>query len=362
MAGFNSILLHGTLFVVLFLIVPYLFTHQVHNQLDIYLFKHKLKQHDNPVFFFVANMYNNEEVLPNWINEFMELANILGTENVFLSIFENDSRDSTSDLLGEFRNLLEQSNIKNKIVTSKGEFIRGNQERITYLTKIRNQGLVPLDDMISDESYGTTEGDVTFRHSFMNNKFSKLVFMNDIYFKAIDIIHLLATAGMEYDIACGLDFYTLFYDHYATRDMNGDWFSDYYPFVRHIPSQELARRGQPFTVYSCWNGGASMNPGPFLQSKLHFRANEPDAECIHSECFLICEDYRLLGYHRIFVNPNVKVTYKSSDYLLHQYLMPISDFFLALFHYPTPTYIAEGGGSLLSNLTVECGIPKKHNK
>lgn len=77
--------------------------------------------------------------------------------------------------------------------------------------------------------------------------------------KDVDIIRLLSTDDLEYDIVCGLDFYTRFYDHYATRDilflyyilssillwiyvhLNGDWFADHYPFVRHASSQALAR-------------------------------------------------------------------------------------------------------------------------
>lgn len=41
-------------------------------------------------------MYNNEAILPHWMDQFLEVASILGTENVFLSIFENGSMHSHS--------------------------------------------------------------------------------------------------------------------------------------------------------------------------------------------------------------------------------------------------------------------------
>ena len=34
-------------------------------------------------------MYNNEAILPNWTEEFIRVATIIGTSNVFLSVFEN---------------------------------------------------------------------------------------------------------------------------------------------------------------------------------------------------------------------------------------------------------------------------------
>lgn len=39
-------------------------------------------------------MYNNEVILPHWMEQFLKVANVIGTDNVFLSIFENGSISS----------------------------------------------------------------------------------------------------------------------------------------------------------------------------------------------------------------------------------------------------------------------------
>jgi len=245
--------------------------------------------------------------------------------------------------------------------------VRKASTRIPYLAKLRNLALAPLFDvlapLVADREpispiANLSESDKQFLHTFTHNKHSKLVFLNDIYFEAADIARLMTTADMDYDVACGLDFYTRFYDHYVTRDLNGDFFSDHFPFVRHRASQPLARRDQWFPVYSCWNGGVSMNPAPFLEKRLQFRADVTNQSCIPSECFLICEDFRRLGYPTVLLNPNVKVTYTKVDYLFHKYLVPVYNYLLALVHFPQPTYIASNANAVY-NLNVECGTPKR---
>lgn len=34
-------------------------------------------------------MYNNEAILPHWTEQFIRLSEVLGEQNVFLSVFEN---------------------------------------------------------------------------------------------------------------------------------------------------------------------------------------------------------------------------------------------------------------------------------
>jgi len=172
------------------------------------------------------------------------------------------------------------------------------------------------------------------------------------------MVRLIGTHHFNYDIACGLDFYTLFYDHYATRDINGNWFANVFPYSREATTQDLARRGEEFPVYSCWNGAAAMVVQPFSKYKLKFRGNEPDAKCIHSECFLICEDFRHLNFSDIYINPKVRVTYQWIDYMFQQYLMPIADFFFSLFYYPSPIQTSpEMLDHRSMNFDVQCGIP-----
>lgn len=49
--------------------------------------------------FLAMNLYQNEEVLPNFFQELPIILNQLGPQNVFVSIYENNSEDKTQELL-----------------------------------------------------------------------------------------------------------------------------------------------------------------------------------------------------------------------------------------------------------------------
>lgn len=46
------------------------------------------------------NLYQNEEILPTFFQELPIIINQLGAENVFVSVYENNSDDKTQELLG----------------------------------------------------------------------------------------------------------------------------------------------------------------------------------------------------------------------------------------------------------------------
>ena len=51
---------------------------------------------------------------------------------------------------------------------------------------------------------------------------TKVLFFNDIYFAYQDIIKLIDTNKMDYDLACALDFQNFkIYDLWVLRDING---------------------------------------------------------------------------------------------------------------------------------------------
>ena len=70
---------------------------------------------------------------------------------------------------------------------------------------------------------------------------------------------------------------------------------------------------EPYPVHRGISSHILSLPSPFkqkvtsMQNRLQFRADTTDPSCIHSECFLICEDFRRLGYPKVLLNPNVKV-------------------------------------------------------
>lgn len=114
--------------------------------------------------------------------------------------------------------------------------------------------------------------------------------------QAEDILELLLTNGMQYDMACAMDYtYFRMYDMWVTRDLNvmngghhsdtqppkalpaavsppvyvsmlviqGDVPSAWYPYIQESVSRSRVRQGLPFRVYSCWNGAVVL-PGEVL--------------------------------------------------------------------------------------------------
>ncbi|ODQ70985.1 hypothetical protein LIPSTDRAFT_5732 [Lipomyces starkeyi NRRL Y-11557] len=54
-------------------------------------------------YFIAANLWNNEAILDQWGKELIRAIEILGSENVYISIVENDSEDRTPEKLGAVR-------------------------------------------------------------------------------------------------------------------------------------------------------------------------------------------------------------------------------------------------------------------
>ncbi|PRP75751.1 capsular associated protein [Planoprotostelium fungivorum] len=257
---------------------------------------------NNQIRYFIAiNFYNNEAVLPHFMIQWER----------FVTIVEFFSRDKTPLFLDDFRRLADRLDIPHHIVTAKGTGRAPGMDRIEHLAAIRNRVLEPL----FNQSMG---GNNSFIWRQQPGEM-KIIFLNDIYFQAEDIMQLIQTRGGEFDFVCGLDFFFAFYDRWVTRDVVGEDFDDFYPYVRHEASQELFHSGTPFLVKSCWNGAAVFNAEPILNG-LRFRHSAND-NCPRSECYYMCRDLESL-YHqsRIYVNPNVRVAYSWKWYYYHNYV------------------------------------------
>ncbi|KAJ2816134.1 hypothetical protein GGI24_005816, partial [Coemansia furcata] len=111
-----------------------------------------------PVFI-AANLYNSENILPNMALQLLALADTLGHSRVFISIYENGSKDKTKEILGQFNSTLNTLSIAHQIRTDEAprpEHIH----RIEYLANVRNLALEPL--YSTDMKYDKT---VHFRFS-----------------------------------------------------------------------------------------------------------------------------------------------------------------------------------------------------
>ncbi|KAH9907579.1 cryptococcal mannosyltransferase 1-domain-containing protein [Xylariomycetidae sp. FL2044] len=221
-----------------------------------------------------------------WGSDLEELIGLLGPENVYLSIYENDSGPEGSAALAALKRRLQCAH---EIVNDAHVDVGGGDfpsvtladgsrrvKRLAYLSEMRNRALRPLDRFITAED-GTGVAAV--------REFDKVLFMNDIAFRPVDAANLLFSTNIgpdgraQYLAACPLDYLNpfLFYDPYATRDAEG--FSMGLPFFPIFSSagQGISRRAileqrDAVPVSSCWSGMVAMQ-ARYLQN---LNASLPD--------------------------------------------------------------------------------------
>lgn len=302
--------------------------------------------------FIATTVYDKGGHLVNgaWGKALLDLISILGSENVFLSIYENDSGSEAHDALEAFKRQLTcphslvfeehlSRNDMDHVTLPDGS---KRVKRIAYLAEVRNRALRPLE----------------MPSAF---KFDRLLFLNDVVFDPIDAVQLLFSTHADdlgrpkYLAACAVDFINplKFYDTFATRDLEGysmgvpffPWFSS---AGKGLSRQDVLDGTDAVRVKSCWGGMVAFDakffqprgpdedtPAPTVSvptrpvdgnlasrsgQLLRFRA-EPDTYWDASECCLIHADlqtlspsYRKEGDVGIFMNPFIRVAYGSKTF------------------------------------------------
>ncbi|KAJ2487209.1 hypothetical protein IWW37_005331 [Coemansia sp. RSA 2050] len=247
-----------------------------------------------PVFIAI-NLYNSEKILPSMAQQILALADTLGHNRVFISVYENGSKDRTKDILNRFNTTLNALGIAHKIRSEAAPRPK-HIHRIEYLARVRNFALEPL------YNSGT--------------KYSKVLFLNDIFFCVADILELLfQSRAQSAHLACAEDFDMYnggpgFYDTWVTRDMRGERFTkNMHKLTKDSISMVAQMRDRPFQVQCCWNGAALIDAQVFHgDNGLRFRRSV-EGECSASECSLLCNDMWAKGFRRAIVVPRVKVSY-----------------------------------------------------
>ncbi|OOF98230.1 glycosyltransferase family 69 protein, partial [Aspergillus carbonarius ITEM 5010] len=211
----------------------------------------------NEKVFIAASLYDpsGELARGHWGASVLQLISLLGEDNTFLSIYENDSGKEGKTAL---QNLAEQVTCNKSIVYEdhldlnglpKVVIPDGNQriKRIAYLAETRNRALQPLDEP--------------------GMHFDKLLYLNDVAFDPMDALQLLFSTNVDdnglaqYRAACAVDFINpfKFYDTYGTRDSEGyslgvpffPWFSD---SGSGQSRRDVLAGKDAVPVRSCWGG------------------------------------------------------------------------------------------------------------
>ena len=313
----------------------------------------------NEKIFIAASIYEPEGQLTRgaWGEAVLDLIDLLGPENVFLSVYENDPTDLAAASLDTFRSEAQcmssfTSGKASKLIflgnaSIVAEHIDTDQlpkttlpsgeervRRIAFLAEVRNRALRPLEDRDCPASQVS---------------FDKLLFLNDIIFDPTDATQLLfstnaeATGRADYRAACAVDFINpfKFYDTFATRDLEGYAIGlPFFPWFtgngqagsrRDVLAQKDAVR-----VRSCWGGMVAFDAKWFQQpspnsNTILSTSITPDTPSLRftydhelfwdsSECCLI--HARLQTYPPtlspeetgIYMNPYVRVAYDETTF------------------------------------------------
>lgn len=231
---------------------------------------------DNQKIFIAASIYDKRGHLVNgaWGQSVLELLNILGNRNTFLSIYENDSGEEAQEALEAFEKKVQCNSALvyeehmpiddiPKVTLPDGS---KRTKRIAYLAEVRNKALKPLKDS--------------------NISYDKVLFLNDVTFNPIDAAQLLFSTNandngkIAYHAACAVDFINpfKFYDTFATRDFEGysmgvpffPWFSD---AGEGLSRQDVLDGKDAVRVKSCWGGMVAFD-AKYLQAPIPHSANE----------------------------------------------------------------------------------------
>ncbi|EGD88117.1 hypothetical protein H112_04599 [Trichophyton rubrum D6] len=300
----------------------------------------RANQKDEKIFI-AANIIREDLIRGAWGASLLELVDLLGEDNVFVSVYENDSGKATSEALIELQDKLP---CNSSVVA--GDHLRlselptttapgGKQriKRIAYLAEVRNRALRPLDATYTPTSAGSEKG---FRHA--TEKFDRVLFLNDVYFSATDVVQLLFSTNAEktghadYRAACAIDFTAnvMFYDTFVVRDNEGYgmglMFFPWFPVVGKSESrQDVLAEKDAVRVRSCWGGMASFDAqifqkfsGNHSELALTFR-HEPEPFWEAAECCLIFADMESTSLESngagVYINPYIRVAYTENTWV-----------------------------------------------
>lgn len=210
--------------------------------------------------FIANNLYDGSGELARgkWGSSLLELIDLLGEENTFLSIYENDAGDEAERALAE----LDAQVHCNKSIVFEPHYDFSHAENVTlpdgsvrlrrvpYLADLRNRALRPLEEQ-----------------NRKGIQYDKVLFLNDVYYDPVDIVHLLFSTNADqngvssYRAACAVDFGNLikFYDSFAVRDAHGYPIGvPFYPWFVSTGAatsrKDVLDQKDAVRVRSCWGG------------------------------------------------------------------------------------------------------------
>lgn len=301
------------------------------------------------VYFIASNLFNSEHIFPAYSDALLRVVDEIGHDRIFVSIYENNSKDRTPQMLQELDAKLAERGVARRI---RHDVLPDNfydMYRIDRLSTLRNRALEPL--------YDAQRGGMVNGHAF-----EKVVFLNDIFFTPETVYKLLRTEHGQYDQVCAIDHIWIgVYDTWVVRDKNAKKLRPLWPyFLSSEDKATVARRGV-VPVNSCWNGLTAIDARWFLAdtnstSHAHEQRINSSSPAIaqlpiplparvdgfddpatlpirfrtsrdcsfESECLLTSLDMHRIARPirpRIFINTDLAVAYDKRDFFMYDRLM-----------------------------------------
>lgn len=230
------------------------------------------------------NLHNSQHVLPSQMRALLTaIHHLLPAHAIFLSIFENDSKDTTSEMLGQFAAALERLGIDGLWITSsKMKSGITVENRIDMLAEIRNAAIRPL---LPYAGSGT------------------IVFVNDVILCASDVLEMILQLQIQSaDAVVGVDWADsssegpsppYVYDAWVLRGINGqmvypqskttpwplpppagqDWLTHAFS-TQDTDLHERWLNNLPFPAYAGWGGIVALKAELFVEHGLRFRSSK----------------------------------------------------------------------------------------
>ena len=226
---------------------------------------------------------DREASLGLWYNQLKELVQSDPSNKYFLSVYENDSTDSSLDILNSFNySFFEDSLITSETLSTETYGSVRDGDRVNNLARARNKTIDEFNSLNDIDFVLCVEPDVKFSAK-----------------KSITSVINLMDSG-EYDVLSGMSFlkYTDFpplYDNWATRKSPHD---DGWDFSVSLEGM--------VPVWSTFNCFCIYKSEPF-KNKIRFSGFNKRVGAYDCDTTVICENFRSEGYNNIYMNCDFKV-------------------------------------------------------
>ena len=250
-----------------------------------------------PRYFFALTLHQCIDVLPRLMGSIIEVIRFLGPKNCALSVVGGHSKDGTFEVLKLLQEELQQLNISYLFTSS--EIVPGKE--------LRNLAIQPL-----------------VNHAYRYDPEVTVVFIDNVAICMEDILELIhQRLYQNADMTCAMDWTFFgsdptFHDVWIARGMNGDsfidipadgnWNSTMNLLWNNPIAQQRQRAGQPFQVFSCWNGAVAFTAKPLTEENVRFRSSH-ESECFQREPRIFAKELWYHGYGKLAVIPSVNLGY-----------------------------------------------------